>query len=95
MSNLTEFADDEDWLATSKNWKLKLPTGWKAKRVLGQGSYGIAGLWSYEGPPSTPAPEIQHVVVKEVECAKYDRDEDAYIEGKLLKSLAGLKADIY
>ncbi|KUJ20931.1 uncharacterized protein LY89DRAFT_715236 [Mollisia scopiformis] len=83
---MSELDDDEGWLTSDTNWKTRLQSGFKGQRILGVGSYGIAGLWSYEGPPET-APAIQHVVAKECEIAKFDKREDVFVEGRILSML--------
>lgn len=37
------------WRETEPEWKDRLGEGWKSKKMLGRGSFGIVGLWSYEG----------------------------------------------
>jgi hypothetical protein len=75
------------WLASSANWGIHLQIGFKGVKILGTGSYGIAGLWSWSGIPKT-APAVQHVAVKQ--CARNEYDiigTDPYIEGRLLELL--------
>lgn len=41
--------DQRAWLDTEPRWKNRVGKGWVAKKVLGEGGYGIVGHWSYEG----------------------------------------------
>jgi len=51
----------EAWLQSMHTWQTGLQ-GWTGERVLGEGTYGIAGKWTYNGDDlDTP----KHVVVKE------------------------------
>ncbi|KAL2062321.1 hypothetical protein VTL71DRAFT_6587 [Oculimacula yallundae] len=75
----------EEWLKRSVSWDGLTPPGggrWKAVKVLGQGTYGIAGLFKYEGPnKSIP----QSIVCKQ--CGP--RDRHALIrESRILAELA-------
>jgi serine/threonine protein kinase len=80
------------WLESSDSWQhFNLGPGWKGKKILGRGSYGIAGLWEYEGSAET-VPAIKQVVVKQTPLSAYDKDEDPYIEGKILQLLAEAKS---
>ncbi|KUJ17529.1 kinase-like protein [Mollisia scopiformis] len=80
------------WLLSSANWKTAPPNGFKGKKILGTGSYGIAGLWSYEGP-ADQAPPVQHVVVKQCSKSEYSLiGTDPYIEGKLLEILSKIQS---
>jgi hypothetical protein len=79
-------------LGSSDNWQyFNLGPGRKGKKILGRGSYGIAGLWDYGGPAEA-APAIEQVVVKQIPLSAYDKDGDPYIEGNILQLLAGAKS---
>lgn len=38
-----------DWLADSKNWLIPVGEDWVPIKVLGEGGYGVCGLWEYKG----------------------------------------------
>lgn len=67
------------WLARSVSWQGISPR-WKPIKVLGQGSYGICGLFENQEPdPNTP----RHIVVKQ----SGNQDESLKIESRLLARL--------
>ncbi|CZT47468.1 uncharacterized protein RSE6_08031 [Rhynchosporium secalis] len=38
------------WMNSESRWKNRVGKGWVGKSLLGRGSYGVVGHWSYEGP---------------------------------------------
>ncbi|PVH81188.1 kinase-like protein [Cadophora sp. DSE1049] len=38
------------WMATEWKWKNRVGKGWVPKRLLGRGTFGVVGHWSYQGP---------------------------------------------
>lgn len=62
MGTISE-AQRANWLYSEFVWQTRIgPAGWRARKVLGVGGYGIVGHWNYEGynPPA-----IRDVVVKQ------------------------------
>lgn len=49
-------------LGDNDRWGPLFGPGWKGKRILGKGAFGIVGLWEYEG---TPAPPITQMAIKQ------------------------------
>lgn len=84
----------DKWIADSdKDWTHKLGEGWKGKKFLGKGQFGIVGLWQYEGPAEN-APQITQVVVKQVSLdmahsvVPWGGEMNGLSEGKLLQKLS-------
>ncbi|KAI9737647.1 MAG: hypothetical protein M1818_005651 [Claussenomyces sp. TS43310] len=58
-----------NWMKSEGRWQYRLGKGWKHKKHLGTGGFGIAGLWEYEGYEGDDDNEwekqIRHIVVKQ------------------------------
>lgn len=53
------------WLASEPNWKTRLGPSWKGRKILGAGSFGIAGLWSLDDLSANEDQAVRNVVVKQ------------------------------
>jgi len=58
-------SDIPKFLASEPTWTQRLGDGWKGVKFLGKGSFGVVGLWRYEGEEGPNAPEVREVVVKQ------------------------------
>ncbi|KAL2064718.1 hypothetical protein VTL71DRAFT_3856 [Oculimacula yallundae] len=38
------------WMASEKNWRHRVGKGWVPKKLLGKGTFGVVGHWTYVGP---------------------------------------------
>lgn len=52
------------WIDTERYWKDRLGSGWKGKKFLGRGGFGIVGHWRYEG--SDRNQRVKDIAVKQV-----------------------------
>lgn len=52
------------WIDTERYWKDRLGSGWKGKKFLGKGGFGIVGHWRYEG--SDRNQRVKDIAVKQV-----------------------------
>ena len=52
------------WMATEWKWKNRVGRGWVPKRLLGRGTYGVVGHWSYQGP-DRDTKSVKDVAVKQ------------------------------
>lgn len=57
-------ADKQKFLDSEPTWTNGIGKGWKGKKFLGMGCFGVTGLWEYEGVAGEPRPAIDKVVVK-------------------------------
>lgn len=93
------------WLESESSWSQRLGKGWQGIKVLGQGGFGIAGLWKYQGPKAQTIFRTRDVVVKQslvnrpTPIAIDDDDtleppikRSAYDEGRILQMLATLNS---
>lgn len=81
------------WLESSDTWEHNLGKGWKGKNILGRSSYDIARLWEYEGGGlEETALAIKQIVVKQTPLSTYDRGEDRYIKGIVLRLLTSAES---
>ena len=85
--------DERLFLDSEPKWRSRLGPGWVGTKILGLGSFGVVGLWEYEGHAST-TPRITQVVVKMSEAKLPDFTEiqpfpkSKIDEGITLKRLA-------
>lgn len=69
--------DEALFLTGDQGWRHGLGPGFKGKKFLGRGSFGVAGLWTYNQPLGHALrPSITSVVVKmsQIELGGTDRD---------------------
>jgi hypothetical protein len=57
-------AATDAWMASERSWRHRVGKGWVAKRLLGRGTYGVVGHWSYEGP-DRDSKSLKDVAVKQ------------------------------
>jgi predicted Ser/Thr protein kinase len=86
-----DFPDDElgdegrvnrqAWLNSMAHWKTGMPE-WKGESILGEGTFGIAGKWTYTGKDSNIP---KHIVVKESKSGHQSLRREA----RMLELLSG------
>ncbi|KAE8445529.1 hypothetical protein EG329_013292 [Mollisiaceae sp. DMI_Dod_QoI] len=86
--------DKQKFLNSESQWTNRLGEGWKGTKFLGQGSFGVTGLWEYQGKYNDPkAPAIKQVVVKMAQmfpgAFAEDGDRSALEEGRIGRIIAG------
>jgi len=62
----------EKWIKSERNWKNHVGKGWVARRVLGQGGFGVVGHWEYQGPDRAMKP-LKDVAVKQASVMRKSR----------------------
>ncbi|RDW64065.1 hypothetical protein BP5796_10567 [Coleophoma crateriformis] len=79
----------EAWLNSEATWAHRLGSSWRGVRVLGSGSFGVAGLWQYSasGRHASSTRMIKEVVVKQVDV---DYERRSTVEGLVLEYLSHL-----
>jgi serine/threonine protein kinase len=86
------------FLDSEPSWTVRLGDGWKGIKFLGKGSFGIVGLWEYQGDP-TKAPAVTKVVVKQSADEPMDDmnivwgGKSAMDEGRILAVLSKLNSN--
>jgi len=63
------------WLQSYSNWKNKLTRGWKGQKVLGAGTFGIAGLWKNSDFEYVDDQQISQLVVKQTSSRPSSMDQ--------------------
>ncbi|KAI9052629.1 hypothetical protein LZ554_003971 [Drepanopeziza brunnea f. sp. 'monogermtubi'] len=82
------------FLASEPTWRHRIGKGWHGTKFLGRGSFGVTGLWEYQGNDPNP-PALRHVVVKQSQLEVYmpgGGHRSALDEGNIGLTLSFIKA---